>query len=324
MTGIHRTGGGGGCHGGGGGCHNVGGKGPGKPLGGAKPPTGSGKQKALGEGRPPTSKKFNAYGGPPGHGGIPPGQAKKFPDQYVGQANSFPSYYGANNANNGYNGGLLGGLLGSNGLLGGLLGGNTFSSQAHNVGPNGKPVPTAPIDPSINTGVGKGMDLQRVDQYNPIGKDANYVNGDANCGPALLASIAKAKGQDGGLTDAQLVNKLGAIAGTTGEGTSGNGMIDALQSMGLQTDAVQGSNLAWMNQALGEGKTLLLNGDFYSVAGRENPALQAGHYIAVTGVQNGQYSVVDPASGGVTSMSAAELQKFITAHPQGGFAIATW
>ena len=165
--------------------------------------------------------------------------------------------------------------------------------------------------------------LPFVDQYNPVGKDGSYLNGDMNCGPALLASIAKSRGQTGGLTDAQLITQLGKTAGTTAEGTSGNGMIAGLADLGMQTTARAGSDLNWINSQLAQGHDVLANGDFYSVPGRIDPNQVAGHYIAVTGVNNGIYSVTDPAGGSI-SMTAAQLDAFIKSHPQGGFTIAAW
>src|SRR5215813_10085156 len=83
----------------------------------------------------------------------------------------------------------------------------------------------------------KAPDVPFIDQYNPAGKDAHY-DGTEYCGPAVLAGIAKTRGQSAGLSDADLVNRLARTAGTDPRtGTTGNGMIAALRSLGMQTDA---------------------------------------------------------------------------------------
>lgn len=201
--------------------------------------------------------------------------------------------------------------------------GNSSSGVNGSNGVNG--TSGAPSLPDITGAVnGRAKPLPHVDQYNPVGKDGTYVNGDMNCGPALLASIAKSRGQTGGLTDAQLITQLGKTAGTTAEGTSGNGMIAGLADLGMQTTARGGSDLNWINSQLAQGHEVIANGDFYSVPGRVDPNQVAGHYVAVTGVNNGIYTITDPANGSVTSMTAAQLDAFIRSHPQGGFTIAAW
>jgi hypothetical protein len=186
--------------------------------------------------------------------------------------------------------------------------------------PAGKPPVNLgqPLPATANAGT-----VPHVDQYNPIGKDGvPYTNGDANCGPAVMAMIAKATGQDGGLTDAALINKLGEIGGTTAKGTTGNGMIAIAESLGLNTAAREGADLNWINQQLVAGNRVAVNGDFYTVPGRYDPNLASGHYLLVTGYQDGKYNVVDPASSAVTQMTANEMQAYIVNQPEGGFSIS--
>ena len=172
----------------------------------------------------------------------------------------------------------------------------------------------------------KAPDVPYIDQYNPAGKDARY-DGTENCGPAVLAGMAKARGLSAGLSDAALINHLAQVAGTDPRsGTTGNGMIAALHSLGMQTDATAGANLPWIDNQLASGHDVIANGDFYSVPGRENPNLHAGHYIAITAAMDGwsSYKVTDPADGKVTSMTDSQIEKFIRSHPQGGFTISGW
>jgi hypothetical protein len=231
-------------------------------------------------------------------------------------------------------GGLLSTFFGSGGLLGNWFHPNNDYLNYANSAPsavNGakNTVPTgAPVDlGGANSLSANAKPLPWVSQYDPTGKDANYLNGAENCGPAVLAMIAKANGKEPvGTTDATFISNEMKIAGTNAQGTTGNGMIAALQDMGMQTAANPGGDLNWINSQLQQGHEVIANGDFYSVPGHTDPKLVAGHYIAVTGVNQGVYTVSDPAAKDATpiTMTADQLQAFIAAHPQGGFTIATW
>jgi hypothetical protein len=41
-------------------------------------------------------------------------------------------------------------------------------------------------------------------------------------------------------------------------------------------------------------------------------------------VQNGIYSVTDPADASVHQLTAEQLANFINQHPEGGFTISAW
>ena len=172
----------------------------------------------------------------------------------------------------------------------------------------------------------RAKDVPFVDQFNPAGKGPDY-DGSEYCGPAILAGIAKSRGLASGMSDADLIEVLAYIAGTDpATGTTGYGMIAALESMGMQTDANQGGDLDWIDDELAAGHDVIANGNFYSVPGRENPALHAGHYIAITAARGGwsSYQVTDPADPKVTSMTDTQVETFIRNHPQGGFTLSAW
>jgi hypothetical protein len=142
--------------------------------------------------------------------------------------------------------------------------------------------------------------------------------------------VARKIGYGEGMTDAQLVEDLAQVAGTTGEGTSGNGIIAMYEHMGLETEATPGADLAWINAQLDQGRYITALGDYYQVPGRVDAAQTAGHYIDVTDYREATkkreaaYVVRDPADRTVRRMSVAELQSYITSAPTGGFAIAAW
>jgi len=268
----------------------------------------------------------------PAHGGMPPGLAKKMQDGFDPSRTPTNAQDGNSQGNvwSQPSGGGLGAILGNIfshvfGNPGSYLGASQSSTPTA-VAEGQKNQTTNPVVDLGNQAVsGSAKPLPFVSQYDPLGKDANYKNGPENCGPAVLASIAKANGlQPAGMTDAALITKEMGVAGTTGQGTTGNGMIAALQDMGMKTAATPGADMNWINGQLAQGHEVVANGDFYSVPGRVDDKQVAGHYIAVTNVANGLYSVTDPADSSVHTMTADQLAAFINNHPQGGFAISAW
>jgi peptidase C39-like protein len=255
--------------------------------------------------------------------GLPPGQLKKFGDGFEHEGEDGEGQVGAQGEDGNNQGQPVPSVGGTTGLsLDQLLSLVGQSTPTAPTAPKATPNPALPdITGAAN---GQAKPLPYINQYNPVGKDASYTNGAENCGPAILAMIAKSRGQTGGLADAQLVNQVGRTAGTTGAGTTGNGMIAGLQALGMQTAAAPGADMNFINSQLAQGHEVISNGDFYSVPTHADPNLTAGHYIAVTGVNNGVYTVVDPADPTIHSMTAQQLQSFIASHPQGGFSLGAW
>jgi len=187
------------------------------------------------------------------------------------------------------------------------------------------------VVPPIGTGdAGQGWQVPWISQLNPSGSEFGYSNATANCGPASMAMIARANGWGAGLTDAQLINQLGAIGGTTAEGTSINGIAAMAQAMGKGSD-IQGlpelgtqGMLNWVDSSLAAGKNIVANGDFYSEPGRDSGQGPSGHYIDVVGKdENGNYKIRDPWSKEVTTMTPDQLVNFLKNNPVNhGYAVA--
>lgn len=305
MSSVH------GCGGGGGGGS--------RPLGSSQ--RGGSGSHALGTSRRGTSGQFKAKGGsgektPPGlakKGGMPPGLAKKMQDGWDEQSGGGTNLIGD----------ALAAVFGNKDLS--QLLGNVFSSvpgQTVN-GTKGK-VPALPDLSQSKTGQALDLNKTYVNQYSPTGADkiAGY-NGAELCGPALLASYAKAKGITLGTnSDAEMVQKLAGMAGSTPDGTSGNGLIHALNEMGVPTTANPGADLNWINNQLAAGRNVFANGDFYEVPKYQDTAKSAGHYITVNSFDGQNYGVTDPAHPDVTTMTPQQLLNFIASHPEGGFTIA--
>lgn len=191
----------------------------------------------------------------------------------------------------------------------------------------GEPAPSQVGGGTAVGGVGGATDGSKVpwiSQMSPAGAQFGYQNGPANCGPASMAMIARSMGYGANMTDAQLINQLGAIGGTTGEGSSINGIVAMAQAMGA-TAEINGpkADLNWIDQQLAAGKSIVANGDYYSEPGHFGNG-PSGHYLDVVGKSaDGNYIIRDPMDQGLTTMSPAELTTFINNNPvNGGFCVA--
>ncbi|HLL52096.1 MAG TPA: C39 family peptidase, partial [Myxococcaceae bacterium] len=164
-----------------------------------------------------------------------------------------------------------------------------------------------------------------ISQYNPAGAGAGYTNGAANCAPASMAMIARSMGLGEGLTDAQLINKLGGVGGTNADGTSINGVVAMANELGVNAE-VHGprADPTWIAQTLAAGKQIVANGDYYAAPGHYEPGRSSGHYITVTGMnQDGTVNVQDPADPNLKTMTMQELATFMNANKiNGGYAVA--
>jgi len=164
-----------------------------------------------------------------------------------------------------------------------------------------------------------------INQYNPAGAANGYVNGDANCGPASMAMIARAFGMGGTMSDAQLINYLGGKGGTTSDGTNVNGISAMAQTLGLGAETRGGADTAWIAEQIKAGKMVVANGDYYAMAPHADPAKvgTGGHYVSVVGMDaNGNFIVNDPADKNVGTVSPEALARFIRGNRNGGYQIA--
>jgi len=289
MSGSHmRVGGGGGCN-----------------------PCGAQQAKGKGGGSSGSGQKAAAK-----EAGIPYGQYKKqFHDGFEG-GNSQGSLLGGVGS---VLSSLWGGWGGNSAYLNNFQGSTPQTVAEKNNSPVLDPVNLPPKDAAAKS-------LRGISQMEPDGiKDGKYTNAAMNCGPTVLAMIGEAYGKrPAGLTDAEYINQLGLKAGTTGEGTTGNGLISALNDMGMDTTATKGANLPWINSQLEAGRNVIADGDYYSLAAHPSDTQVAGHYIAVTAYTGGMYTITDPANGQTSQLTPQQLSDFIAHHPEGGFALSTW
>ena len=193
--------------------------------------------------------------------------------------------------------------------------------------------PTNPVqDPVALTGPSKVGDNAHVDagkvpyinQYRPDGAERGYSNGSSNCGPTSMAMIARSFGYGEGLSDAQLINKLGGIGGTTGAGTSVNGIVAMATAMGKNAQMKgPGANVDWIRSQLEAGKLVVANGDYYAMPPHQNESRTSGHYVTVAGIDDkGNFIIRDPADANVKTVTAEQLAHFLNSNPNGGYQVS--
>jgi hypothetical protein len=148
-------------------------------------------------------------------------------------------------------------------------------------------------------------------------------NSEENCGPAVMAMIAREHGKGAGMSDADLINALGKAGHTDATGTSGNGLIAMADQMGMKTAAEPGADSNWVMSQLAQGKDVIANGNFFALPQHAQAGEVSPHYMLLTGIDpNGNIMVKDPADPKVTTITPGQLDAFNRGHPDGGFNIA--
>ncbi len=223
---------------------------------------------------------------------------------------------------------------------GGINGDDTFTPAPSRGGPDlGSPsAPSAPSAPSTGSSPlsgasgsapvsngqhAVGRDVPYINQISPTGADGNYTNGAMNCGPTAMAMIARSMGFGEGMTDAQLINYLGQMGGTTGAGTTTNGIAAMAQAMGKNAEIHQGTDVSWMADQLRQGKQIVALGDYHAMPPHQDESRTSGHFVTVTGMDaNGNFLVRDPADPNVRAVTPEQMAHFLGSHQAGGHQIA--
>lgn len=191
----------------------------------------------------------------------------------------------------------------------------------------GTPAASATEAPTGEAVTDKAGQVPYINQYQPSGNDGSYTNGPSNCGPSSMAMIARAYGYGQGMSDAQLINHLGRMGGTTGAGTGVNGIAAMAQGMGKGAETRgPGANVDWIRQQLEAGKLVVANGDYYAMPPHDASKIgSGGHYVSVIGLDaNGNFLVNDPADSGISprAFTADQLARFISSNANGGYQVA--
>ncbi|MBN1203619.1 MAG: hypothetical protein JXB05_01675 [Myxococcaceae bacterium] len=179
-----------------------------------------------------------------------------------------------------------------------------------------KPEPATKLEP------GKGEKPQQltphVNQLKPRGADENYVNGAFNCAPAVVAMLARAKGDKSNMTDAELITDLGAGI-VTKDGTTPEGVARMLgrADVDIVGNALAGQyDEAAVKEHLQDGNKLIAQ---IGLPG-ENGAPDSSHYVLVQGMnRDGNYVISDPLASGPRVVTPEQLREAVTrAPPDGG------
>jgi hypothetical protein len=190
------------------------------------------------------------------------------------------------------------------------------------VTPSPSPTPSSEDRPASPSGFGQ---IPFISQLTPEGWEERYFNARMNCGPAVMAMLARAVGLGQDMTDAELILMLAEVGGTDKEkGTVVRGITMMAEQLGFNADPRSGADLEQLNQDLDAGRPVVALGDSFELPWSSDGSRTAGHYILVIGrTGDGQYIVLDPmGQAGQRTVSPETLRRFITEHPVGGAQIA--
>lgn len=154
-----------------------------------------------------------------------------------------------------------------------------------------------------------------ISQMHPADDDNSYYNGGSNCGPTAMAMVARAAGFRPDLTDADLINYLGEIGGTTAEnGTSHAGIEKMAEAMGLPLQYGAKGDMQFVKDALADGKLVVINGNFGGVTG-----IWGGHYVTCTGYDpaTDTFTINDSGSDTTYQLSPDQLSAVQFANENG-------
>ena len=152
----------------------------------------------------------------------------------------------------------------------------------------------------------------------PTLDDKGYTNASANCGPTSMAMVARAFGYGAGMTNAQLINHMGKIGGTTRAGSSDESIVRMAKSIGKHA-VVKGPkpDVSWIASELRAGKLVVVHGNFLALPHEEDLAktrYAAGHFMLVVGINSsGDFLVHDPGDNAYLerTLTPKELADFI-------------
>ncbi|HVE85656.1 MAG TPA: hypothetical protein VND93_22535 [Myxococcales bacterium] len=183
-------------------------------------------------------------------------------------------------------------------------------------------VPPGMAKVSHGNGLALGHQKQAISQLHPQGAENGYDNAQMNCAPTAVAMVARGlhgATLDGipvsAMSDAELINRLGAHGQTDINGTSPNGVIAMAEDLGMATKTWGGGfNQIQTDAVLGAGGSVIANGGYVGPDG--NPF---GHFVTLTAkTQEGSYLVNDPLIGQTLVWTPAQLNAFLKGNPANG------
>lgn len=199
----------------------------------------------------------------------------------------------------------------------------------------GQPVPATGETPKVETPdvappAGEPGTVRHISQRTPQDDDGSYYNGDSNCGPTSAAMILRAFGYRPELMDADLINHLGGLMGTGGNGTGAWNLYNAVENLeGYHASIQEGSNPDWIIQQLEAGNYVVANGNYYGGVNADPNGMYGqgvgDHYVTVAGWDGENFLVHDPwnPGGEPEKYSYEQMRNFLVSnHNHDGYAVA--
>lgn len=182
--------------------------------------------------------------------------------------------------------------------------------------------PTEKSGPSGQSNGQKGWgQMHHINQLNPKGADEDYKNALFNCGPAVVAMMARGHGKMKDLSDAQLVQQLGQGV-VTEKGTTPEGIAQMMEraDVPLAGDALgAGYTEQDVQDQLKQGHKLIAQ----VRSTNEKSLKDTAHYVVVEGMtRDGNYVISDPLARGPYVVKPEQLKEAVLkAPPDGGMLI---
>jgi len=178
--------------------------------------------------------------------------------------------------------------------------------------------------PSVQTrpSLGGWQNMPHINQLRPNGAGKDYVNGAYNCGPAVVAMLARGHGKMDGISDAKLIQQLGKDI-VTQDGADAEGLTRMLkradvppagEALGADYDDSE------LNDHLSQGHKVIAQVRASDANGVDP---DNAHYVLIQGrTKDGNYTVSDPLSKKPYVVTPEQLRDAVLkAPPDGGMLI---
>jgi len=170
--------------------------------------------------------------------------------------------------------------------------------------------------------LGGWQNIPHINQLRPNGAGKDYVNGAYNCGPAVVAMLARGAGRMDGVSDAKLIQQLGKGI-VTPDGVDADGLTRMLkradvppagEALGADYDDDE------LNDHLKEGHKVIAQVRASDAHGVDP---DNAHYVLITGkTKDGNYTVADPLAKKPYVVTPEQLREAVLkAPPDGGMLI---
>jgi hypothetical protein len=176
--------------------------------------------------------------------------------------------------------------------------------------------------PQPRTPQGGWQNIPTINQLRPNGAGKDYVNGAYNCGPAVVAMLARGHGNLSGLSDAKLIQQLGKGI-VTKDGVDADGIAKMLkradvppagEALGADYDDSE------LNAHLAQGHKVIAQVRATDAKGVDP---DNAHYVLIQGkTKDGNYTVSDPLAKKSYVVTPDQLRDAVLkAPPDGGMLI---